>query len=107
MRSRKSQRTLSSGSSERSTKKRAASRQNENSLPTAPASFDQVFGKADSPELAKTRQQLQEARERLRGHDLIPIPSLALLRQRHLQRRAWLERHVRNLQEYLDTLKGD
>jgi len=91
-----------SGGSEKSRKK-DTSRPRESSSRTAPASFDQVFGNPESPELTKLRNLLEEARRRLQTAEATPEPGLALYRTRR-QAKIWRQRkHVRDLQEAIKT----
>lgn len=56
-----------------------------------------MFGKPDTPELKKLRQQLKEADERLQAETAQPTPTLALYRTRHLARLARLRKYRADL----------
>lgn len=95
--------TTKSGSSA-SSKKTDTSPQKENSLRTAPASFEETFGPSRSEEQRKVDSQIHAAVERLVAHEQIPQPTNALMRGKYVQTRSRLRRHIRLLQEYRETL---
>jgi len=98
MSSHKHRTTTNSGKSGKSTT-RATSDRSASSKPTAPASFETVFGHADSRELQELkamRARHQAAYDRLAAEK---EPALALLRVRRGQRLSRLRSHLRNLDE--------
>jgi hypothetical protein len=90
--------TSNSGSSARSTKK-ATSRQPGSSSATAPASFEQVFGKGANEKAKKLQTQLGRTLRSLEELDTLGEPSMALYRARHRQRRRQLLRYAEALRE--------
>lgn len=101
MTSNKRRTTSKSGSSPKSTKKPGPSSRTPSSSATAPTSFAEVFGKEESQEVRRARQQLARATEELRGLRSIPEPTIALLRTRHKARLARLTKYVGQLEEYI------
>ena len=83
-------RTTSKSGNSASSRKTATSRRSASSSQTSPASFEQVFGKPDSPEVERLRWLLTTAQGRLAIEEARPVPSLALYRTRHTQRLARL-----------------
>lgn len=102
MPSRKHRNTSNSGASRKSTKKPARLAATGSSSQTAPASFDQVFGKGLSPEQVRYRALIQAAEERLQKLLLEQIPANALLRSRHKGKIARERKMIRDLSELLD-----
>lgn len=92
--------TSNSGNSAKSRKK-ATSRPRSTSSQTAPASFEEVFGKETpkNPRIERLLAQLADATERLREANMQPVPTVALYRTRALQRLARLRKHCLDLQE--------
>lgn len=105
MPSRKRPTTSKSGGSGKSTKKRDTSGRTPNSSPTPTASFEKVFGRAQSIEELRARDQLERARDRLSWLRGTPTPTLPLLRRRHTAKLAQTSKHVRDLEQYLESLK--
>lgn len=106
MTSNKRRTTSKSGRSAKS-KTRATSSRNLNSSPTAPASFEQIFGAPESDELQNlkaslARYQGMAAEMRNQGE-----PKLALYRTRHRARLARIQRFIRELQEAITSLTAD
>lgn len=103
MRSNKRRTTTSAGKSAKS-KTAASAARKRNSSATPPASFESVFGKETHPEVPKLVRQLEVARERHAALLAEPVPTIALLRTRHLARLARQDRYVRDLQDAISTL---
>jgi len=95
-----------SGSSGKSPQK-ATSSPAKSSSATAPASFEQVFGKGeDDPQVKWLRSQISRAQERMEQLEKQPVPTLAIFRQRH-QQRLWKARKlVKDCNEALAQLTG-
>lgn len=94
--------TSKSGGSPRSRSKPARSTGTGNSSPTAPVSFEEVFGKGEGPEQARYRALMAAAEERLQQLEKLPMPRNALLRTRHKQKMAKERKAIRDLAELLD-----
>lgn len=64
-----------------------------------------MFGKTEvrDPERERAKGVLVDARARLAALEGTPMPKLALLRTRHVQRLAKARKYVRDLEEYLAT----
>jgi len=97
-----------SGTSGKSPKTATSSRTKHSSA-TAPASFAQVFGepKTWDPETLRYRGLLRASEKRLAVLEEQPVPTVTLLRTRHLQRMRREEAHQRNLKEVIDSLTAD
>lgn len=91
-----------SGGSQKSTKKPARSRGTGNTSPTAPRSFEEVFGKPETPDQVRYRGLMAAAEERLQKYLAEPMPTNALLRTRHKQKIAKERKIIRDLAELLD-----
>lgn len=100
-RSRKHQATSNSGDSRRSTKTPARSRGTGNSSQTAPASFEQIFGKPESEEVQRLRQLEAASRLRLEQLEKQPKPTLALYRVRHTQKVSKERKLLKDIREAL------
>lgn len=98
--SHKHQRTSNSGGSRKSTRTPAKSRGTENSSPTAPASFEQIFGKPESEEVQRLRQLKSASEGRLQQLEA-HTPTLALYRTRHVQKLAKERKLLRDIREAL------
>lgn len=99
-------RTISnSGNSGSSTKTPAQSSKKGNSSATAPASFEQVFGRPTSnqAEITKLEGLLHAAQTRLSGLRAQPEPTLALYRSRH---RGKLGKEIQNIRAIEEALKA-
>lgn len=94
--------TSKSGASQKSTKKPARLAATGNFSSTAPASFDQVFGKGLTEEQKRYQDLMAAAEDRLQKLLLEPMPANALLRTRHKQKIASQRRQIRSLAELLD-----
>lgn len=109
MSSAKRRTTTKSGGSGTSPKT-AISRKTGNSSPTVPASFGEVFGEGN-PEVSKQIADLQRTLNAYQAQveDLmkVPLPTVALFRQRHLQRLWKARRMVRDCGEAIRHLKGE
>lgn len=105
-RSRKHQATSSSGGSRTSTRTRAKSRGTGNSSQTAPASFEQIFGKPESDEVQRLRQLEAASRLRLDQLEKQPKPTLALYRVRHTQKVSKERKLLRDIREALAAAGG-
>lgn len=94
-------RTISNSGNSAKSRKTGTSRPASTSSRTAPASFEEVFGKETpkNPRADKLRAQLAEATERLMDATRQPVPTVALYRTRALQRLARLRKHCLDLQE--------
>lgn len=99
-------RTTSKSGGSASSKKAATSRQAKNSSATAPASFEQVFGKEhpNAQEITRLKGLIQASLTRLDGLQAATLPSMALYRTRHLQRLAREKKHLQDLNEALESL---
>lgn len=94
-----------SGRSRSSTKKRGTSPRKSSSSAPVTASFDQVFGKGLTPEELRWTRMHQETQERLQQLEQQPVPTLALLRTKHLQKLWRLRTHLKQIQEIIDCIK--
>jgi len=103
MSSRKRRTTTNSGKSEKSTTK-ATSTQPKNSLPTATASFETVFGNAEPKELMELKAQRARFRAVLDELQKAPEPRLALLRVRRGQRMSRLRSQLKMLDEAIASM---
>jgi len=103
-RSRKRQDTSKSGGSRKSTKTRGSSSPRGNSSQTAPASFDQVFGKASSPEQRRLIGLLEASRERIANLLAQPVSKVRLYAVMARQKLRAEERHLARIQDALQSL---
>lgn len=93
------QATSNSGGSRKSTKTPAKSKATENSSPTAPRSFEEIFGKPESEELQRLRQLEMASKLRLAQLEAQPKPVMALYRTRHVQKVSKERKLLRDIQE--------
>lgn len=94
--------TSNSGNSAKSRKKATSSQKGASSA-TAPASFEQVFGKGLTPELDKLRRERARRTEQLQELKTLGEPRLALYKARHRARLARLTREVKDIDEAIDA----
>jgi len=97
-----------SGASQKSTRKPATSPKAGNTSATAPASFEQVFGKPKPPDEQKRLSQaltlLDNSNFRLKELEGLEIPKLAFPRQRHQQRLSRERKHNQRIREFVESL---
>lgn len=106
MKSPKRRTTSKSGNSRTSTSK-GTSKPPETSSATAPASFVEVFGRREPPELEKLRESLKDAKAQLEDHVAHPVMPTApkLFRSLHDQKRWRLSSRVRELEDAIEYLE--
>lgn len=93
-----------SGASPKSTTKPAKSRPEANTSATATRSFAEIFGAAESPEIANLRERLEAAKNRLTALESAPKPKLALHRTRHMGDLSRHRRLIRDIEEAITAL---